>query len=34
MVRDGSITDSKTLAFAFWLNEMAYKGWAPNWQSS
>ena len=34
MVRDGSITDSKTLAFAFWLNEMAYKGWTPNWQSS
>lgn len=34
MVRDGSITDSKTLSFAFWLNEMAYKGWTPNWQSS
>jgi ADP-ribose pyrophosphatase len=34
MVRDGSITDSKTLSFAFWLNEIAFKGWTPNWQSS
>ena len=34
LVRDGSITDSKTLSFAFWLNEIAFKGWTPNWQSS